>query len=249
MVESTLSRLKEIKVDPLSSIWFKDHSSVFSDQDQLGNLDITVTESDKESFVKSVYRPYIQSIIDHIYSRMKSSDIFSAFSVFSLLHIPDKEEDLSTYGTKELRTLTSFYGMPHCVSFQSKTAVSTPDIDQDQAEVEWKIFRRLLFTKFKNQTAKDVTHALVSNSTLSSAFPNLATLAMIISVLPITTATVERSFSDMKLVKTRLRNRLGDETLDQAMRVSIEGQETLEDEQLESIVNHWRDQKSRRLFV
>ena len=95
MVESTLSRLKEIKDHPLSSTWFKDHSLVFSDQDQLGNLDITVTESDKESFVKSVYRPYIQSIIDHIYSRMKSSDIFSAFSVFSPLHIPDKEEDLS----------------------------------------------------------------------------------------------------------------------------------------------------------
>ena len=36
-----------------------------------------------------------------------------------------------------------------------------------------------------------------------------------------------RSFSEMKQVKTRLRNRLCDETLDEAIKVSIECPETL----------------------
>ena len=41
----------------------------------------------------------------------------------------------------------------------------------------------------------------------------------------------------MKLVKTRLRNRLCDETLDEAMRMSIiKGSETLMDEDLETII-------------
>ncbi len=58
---------------------------------------------------------------------------------------------------------------------------------------------------------------------LHAAYPNLACLASLHLVLPVTTATVERSFSDMKLVKTRLGSRLGEDTLDQAMRVCIKG--------------------------
>ena len=41
----------------------------------------------------------------------------------------------------------------------------------------------------------------------------------------------------MKLVKTRLRSQLGDDTLDQAMRVCIEGPERLTNENLEAIVH------------
>ena len=133
----------------------------------------------------------------------------------------------------------------------------------------FKIFQRLMFTRFKSSTAKEVTKALVSNSTLgsafpnlvtlasafpnlvtlASAFPNLVTLASIVSILPVTTATVERSFSNMKLVKTRLRNQIGDDTLDQAMRVCIEGPERLSNESLETIIDHWKEQKTRRLLV
>ena len=113
----------------------------------------------------------------------------------------------------------------------------------------FKIFRRLMFTRFKSSTAKEVTKALVSNSTLGSAFPNLVTLASIVSILPVTTATVERSFSNMKLVKTRSRNQIGDDTLDQAMRVCIEGPERLSNESLETIIDHWKEQKTRRLLV
>ena len=53
-------------------------------------------------------------------------------------------------------------------------------------------------------------------------------------VLPVTTATVERSFSDMKLIKTRLRSRLGEETLNHTMRISIEGPDKLNSEDLDS---------------
>ena len=72
---------------------------------------------------------------------------------------------------------------------------------------------------------------------------------MILVVVPVTTATVERSFSDMKLVKTKLRNHLEDTSLDQAVRVSIEGPETLDNENLDCIVSHWKDKKHHRLCV
>ncbi len=54
----------------------------------------------------------------------------------------------------------------------------------------------------------------------------------------------------MKLVKTRLRSRLSEETLDQAiMRVCIEGREKLSYRELETMVEHWTNQKKRRLAI
>ena len=54
------------------------------------------------------------------------------------------------------------------------------------------------FKKFKNSTVKDLIHVLVSNSNFKSTFSNISTLAMILSVISVTTATVERNFSEMK---------------------------------------------------
>ena len=89
----------------------------------------------------------------------------------------------------------------------------------------------------------------MASDTLSAGFPNLVKLASIAVVLPVTTATVERTFSDMKMVKTRLRSRLGEDTLDYALRICIEGPETLDDETLECIISHWKDQKKRRIVL
>ena len=71
-----------------------------------------------------------------------------------------------------------------------------------------------MFSKCKSSAATNVTRALMENSTLSSSFPNLVTLAKIVSILPVAAATVERSFSSMNLVKTRLRSQLLCDTLD-----------------------------------
>ena len=141
---------------------------------------------------------------------------------------------------------------------QGETGISTPDIDTEETNSEWKIFWRVM--QFRNRTEPQssddattgllyVTSNLLTNATLHAAFPNLVCLASLHLVLPVTTSTVERSFSDMKLVKTRLRSRLGEDTLDQAMRVCIEGLERLGDSELEAIVSHWKEQKPRRLVV
>ena len=86
---------------------------------------------------------------------------------------------------------------------------------------------------------KIVTTVLAS-SALVTDFPNLASLARLAVVLPVTPATVERSFSDMKLIKTRLRSRLGEETLNHTMRISIEGPDKLNSD---SIIQYWKEKK------
>ena len=83
---------------------------------------------------------------------------------------------------------------------------------------------------------------------MSAGFPNLKKLVSIALVLPVTTATVERTFSDMKMVKTRLRSRLGENTLDYVLRICIEGQDTLDNDKLQCIISHWKHQKTAALF-
>ena len=83
---------------------------------------------------------------------------------------------------------------------------------------------------------------------LKSMFPNLNTLAMISLSIPVATASVERSFSEMKLIKTRLRSSLSDTSLSHLMKIAIESPATLTDSDLEEIVDTW-NRKGRRIAV
>ena len=76
MVESTLGRLKELKADTNTTTWFKYHIAVFADNMQLGDRNIGTTDIMKTQFVQEVYRQYIESVIDHIKSRMETLTLF-----------------------------------------------------------------------------------------------------------------------------------------------------------------------------
>ena len=56
-------------------------------------------------------------------------------------------------------------------------------------------------------------------------FQKLLKMMNIFLALPIGTASVEQSFSHLKMIKTRLRSRLSDCSIAQLMRISIEGPE------------------------
>ena len=114
-----------------------------------------------------------------------------------------------------------------------------------------------MFVQFRSTTnsyneysgLENVTSNLLTNPTLRAGFSNLVRLASISLVLPVTMSTVERSFSDMKLTKTRLLNRLGEDTLDQTLRLCIEGPPTLADDDVESVMRYWKQQKPRQLVI
>ena len=137
-----------------------------------------------------------------------------------------------------MKGLAKFYGCVQEVTFSGQTAISKPDIDPESTESEWKLFRRVIFLHHKDSSLHQVLSVLLSSPDLSAAFPNLAKLAAILIILPATTATVERTFSSMKLIKTTLRNRMGDSTLDHTMRICIEGPDQLTEETLKSIIHH-----------
>ena len=59
------------------------------------------------------------------------------------------------------------------------------------------------------------------------------------STAPFGTASVEKSFSWMKMIKTQLRNRLGEKSLSYLIKLSIELPQKLNDEDLETLIEIW----------
>ena len=72
-------------------------------------------------------------------------------------------------------------------------------------------------------------------------FPNIIILLELAIICPISNATVERLFSFLKLVKTKLRNQIGDDTLDKVLRIKTESPEHLEDADLEALVDSFKE--------
>ena len=89
---------------------------------------------------------------------------------------------------------------------------------------------------------------LASNDMIKTLFPNLSKIGAICLSIPVTTASVERSFSQMKLIKTRLRSSLNDKSLSNLMKIALESPDELTDSHLEEVVNVW-NRKCRRIVV
>ena len=77
---------------------------------------------------------------------------------------------------------------------------------------------------------------LQGTADIVAAFPNLSNLASILMVLPVATATVQYTFSTMKLIKTRLRSKMGEDTLEHTMCICIEGPDSLPPGTLDAVI-------------
>ncbi|CAF4995676.1 unnamed protein product, partial [Rotaria magnacalcarata] len=108
---------------------------------------------------------------------------------------------------------------------------------------EWKTFRTYLLTQKqggKLMTQREVCMKLVQDGMLKNIYPQLSLAAEIFLIAPISTATVERDFSTMNRILTKLRNRLTTKHVDQLMRISMEGANTLNEEMKDEINNYWK---------
>lgn len=109
----------------------------------------------------------------------------------------------------------------------------------ESLQEEVKLFRRWVcqFTA-ENKTGKDIMFALVYGSQ-SVVFPAFRKLAILYLLLPLGTATVERSFSTINRVLTQSRNRLLADHQDDLLRISIEGPKNLSEHLLNDVFNEW----------
>ena len=75
-----------------------------------------VTSVEKDSFLQNRYTS--KSVIDHINSRLESSDLVSSISVLDPRHLPETEEELSSYGDQKVTASLMFCASPREVQFE-----------------------------------------------------------------------------------------------------------------------------------
>ena len=96
--------------------------------------------------------------------------------------------------------------------------------ERDRLECELPHFQldTLNHPEIKNcKSLADMTKGIIKTGK-SSDYPMVERLLRLVITLPVSTATAERAFSAMKLVKTRLRSKLGDDFLRHCTIVYIE---------------------------
>ena len=116
-----------------------------------------------------------------------------------------------------------------------------------EIHTEWISYRRFMAMNPKENMKSQLTD-MASNDMLTTMFPNLHTIATISLSIPVATASVERSFSQMKLIKTRLRSSLKDTSLSHLMKTAIKSPDELTDSDLDERVEVW-NRKKRRVSV
>ena len=172
----------------------------------------------------------------------------SSISIFDTRKVPATSSPLfSLYREVAIDTLIDHYAQNflaetvHGVQFVKEGIISL------DVRTEWKTYRQLL-SKQPKDNLKTQLQELATNDTLIALLPKLHKLACCYLSLSIGTASVERSFSQMKLIKPRLRNRVGELSLSLLMKIAIEFPETLFESDLEDVVTIW-NKKGRRIAV
>ena len=191
---------------------------------------VKITSEDIKSFQETVAKPFITHLKNNISSRFASSgDVLSAFSIFDPRKVPSNNfEDLSSYGEDSIKTLLAHYGVEKSAETLQGEEKVQEKIISDDVTTEWKTFRQFM-SKQPKANMKLQLKELVTNDVLTAMFPNLSTLGNICFSIPVSTASVERSFSQIKLLKTPLRNRLSDSSLLHLMKIAIESPDKLSD--------------------
>ena len=90
-------------------------------------------------------------------------------------------------------------------------------VDPDRAVSQWRLFRHLLVDDFRTSTSLPETYSKVPKD-----FVDLRVLYRVAMTLPVTTAGVERSFSKLCNLKTKLRSAMSQDRLEALVLAAVE---------------------------
>ncbi len=171
----------------------------------------------------------------------------SLFSIFDPQKCPTDVQQLHKYSTSELEKLLNFYGETTEIEYEGNVFSTPADVDKTETRHEWKAFKLVIFEE-KSLSLEELATLFLRSEAKCLTFPNIKIMLTIAMVLPVSTATVERSFSDMKQIKDRLRNRLLPASMFKLMIIAIEGP-PLHEVDFDAVLALWKAMKPQRLLI
>jgi hypothetical protein len=133
-------------------------------------------------------------------------------------------------------------------SYCTALAKGSADGDIDCHELEREIISFVNFMDSKNFITLSSIECLnyIMKHSLVDLYPNIAVALRIVTTMPVTVASCERSFSKLKLIKTYLRNSMCQERLAGLSIISIE-HELSREVDIDNLVQQFATEKARKV--
>lgn len=200
-----------------------------------------------EVWLETTRVQYLQGLVAHLRARFPAVPLLAAlFRLFHAHGFPEEKEDLRSFGDKELEVVLSHYG--ECGTVDSddtklewmnvrtffaqfrgqEKAVKVVVEDEDAT---WDVMEARPTKEVEKKLKIPVSHmieAFLTNETMVKLNPNFYLLAVLYTIMTKDSADCERGFSVMKQIKTSLRTKLSQATLEQLMYIAINGPEIAE---------------------
>ncbi|KAM5180722.1 zinc finger protein 862-like [Mantella aurantiaca] len=199
--------------------------------EEWSDLHIVYTESNVMLFKTSIYDKYLETVVKHLDARFPDMPIISSFSKVFNAETPDP--------SASAEILCDYY---------SKNG-SPPILNYESSRQEWTVASKMIKSQsYKDFSPRQILLKMATTSELKESFPNLAKLAHIGLVIPVSTAECERGFSALKRIKTCLRNRMNQNTLNNLMLISLEGPDP-RDMDYGKAADNWASRKKRKINI
>ncbi|KAJ9177214.1 hypothetical protein P3X46_012453 [Hevea brasiliensis] len=124
----------------------------------------------------------------------------------------DPKDSFSAFDTSKLIQLTIFY----------PCEFSTVALIELESQLQNFVFDMCMDEKFSKVSGIEGLAEKIVATKKHIIFPLVYLLIKLLLILPVATATVERAFSAMNIIKSSLRNRMGDELLNDCLVAYIE---------------------------
>jgi len=154
------------------------------------------------------------------------------------------QDEIENYGNKNIKALCQFYITKELFK-NNEFSHSSDDyvLKEIGALEEYQVLKKLIVNEYKTTKTQDIDWKVLK----SSSFTNISKLIKISPVIPLSSVECERSFSKMNIIKTKLRNCLDEDTLDNLMLLSLCG-ENIENLDFVKPIENWKLGKKRYFF-
>ena len=186
---------------------------------------IPASNTDKANFNR-LRDKFLCSLVSNLEARFPDSAVMSALSVLDPANMP---EEFKFYGEQEMETLSNHF-----------------QLNEEDLVNEWMQSREIVHKNYRGYSLPTLTKAVHASDVRKESFPVLGKLLVVTLTLPVSTVDCERGFSEMKITKTELRNRMKKETLASLMRICIEGPH-ISDFYFVKAARRWLGEKNRRI--
>ena len=185
---------------------------------------------------------YAKKVCECLEKRFVDNTILNCVKILVPTQHPSHERLLKDYGEKECDNIVAFYGMPKNVD----GLCFAPIINGVDFRNEFKMFKRQAGVDFAKMSLVETMSLLANNNMWKDAFPNILRVGQIALVQCCSSAICERGFSARTKIKTKWRNRMEIESLDDLLRIAIEGWDQMD---FSKAMELWKSKANRHLFT